>query len=185
LAGIANVIGFDDGPFDREGTEVPLLGAVYARDRLDGVVTGKCTRDGDDGTQAVAELVRASRFDDHVQCVMIQGITVGGFNVLDVAALAAALNRPVLIVVRRLPRFERIRDALRNVAGGDAKWALIEAAGEPQPCGDVWIQWAGTHLETAVETVAMHTRFGAFPEPLRVAHLLAAAYVTGHSHGSA
>ncbi len=96
MAGIANVIGFDDGPFDRKGTEVPLLGAVYARDRLDGVVTGSCTRDGDDGTDAVAELVRASRFDDHVQCVMVQGITVGGFNVLDVAALATSLNLSLL-----------------------------------------------------------------------------------------
>ncbi len=185
MAGIANVIGFDDGPFDREGTEVPLLGAVYARDRLDGVVTGSCTRDGDDGTHAVAELIRTSRFDDHVQCVMIQGITVGGFNVLDVAGLAATLNRPVVIVVRKQPRFERIRHALHNVPGGETKWALIEAAGPPQACGDVWIQTAGIELEWAVETVALHTRFGAFPEPLRVAHLLAAAYATGHSHGSA
>lgn len=37
---IANVIGFDDGPFERFGParDVLLVGAVFARTRLDGVL---------------------------------------------------------------------------------------------------------------------------------------------------
>ncbi|MEZ4247333.1 MAG: hypothetical protein R3B99_03725 [Polyangiales bacterium] len=33
---IANVIGLDDAPFERGDATAPLVGTVYARDRLDG-----------------------------------------------------------------------------------------------------------------------------------------------------
>ena len=39
---LTNVVGFDDGPFDRarRGARVLLVGAVCARTRLDGVISG-------------------------------------------------------------------------------------------------------------------------------------------------
>ena len=45
---ITNVVGFDDGPFERSrrGARVLLVGAVCARTRLDGVLSGRITKDG-------------------------------------------------------------------------------------------------------------------------------------------
>ena len=190
VQGTPNVIGFDDGPFPKRDEEadfvsVPLVGAVYARDRLDGLLTGTCTRDGDDATSSIATIVRHSRFDEHVRAVMIQGVTVGGFNVVDIHALSSQLERPVIVVVRKVPNYERIERALESVPNGEGKWATIRSAGDPVPVGNVFMQFAGCTLEQAASTVHLHTTHGAFPEPLRIAHLVAAAFVTGHSHGAA
>lgn len=184
---IANLIGFDDAPFEAAPRHEPvkLVGVVVARDRLDGVVLGEVTRDGDDATDAVAALLEGSRFDGHVQAVLLQGIAFGGFNVVDLPALAERLARPVIVVARKEPRWEKIRSALEKVPGGAAKWARIERAGPMEPLAGLWVQRAGIDAADAEATLALHARHGSLPEPLRVAHLLGAALVRGHSHGGA
>jgi endonuclease V-like protein UPF0215 family len=128
---ITNVVGFDDGPFERgrPGARVLLVGAVCARTRLDGVISGRVTQDGRNAAATVAALVRGSQFDGHVRGVLLNGIAFGGFNVVDIHALAETLARPVLVVARRAPRLALIRDALARLPGGDRKWRLIEQAG--------------------------------------------------------
>src|SRR5215472_6474695 len=108
-----NVIGFDDGPFAREHRgDVLLVGAVCSRTRLDGVVSGKVRRDGADATRRMVALVAASPFRAHVRAVMLQGIAVGGFNVVDIRGLSQALRLPVLVVTRRPPDLAAVRRAL-------------------------------------------------------------------------
>ena len=128
---LTNVVGFDDGPFVRErrGAPVLLVGAVCARTRLDGVVSGRIRKDGGDATARIVELVRGTQFDGHIRAVLLGGIAVGGFNVIDIHALAAELARPVLVVARRLPRLALIRQALEKLPRGAGKWRLIEQAG--------------------------------------------------------
>lgn len=100
--GLSNVIGFDDGPFDKKGpSRVRLVGAVCARTRLDGVVSGFVRRDGRNSTERMIELVKGSQFLEHIQAVLLQGIAVAGFNVVDIHALSSALNVPVLVIMRR------------------------------------------------------------------------------------
>lgn len=180
---IANVIGFDDAPFVRTDERAPILGVVYARDRLDGVLVGDVARDGDDATEGVASLIEASRFDAHIAGVLLQGIAFGGFNVVDAPALASRLRRPVIVVARRAPDLARMHAALTNVPNAEAKRARLDAAGPMRAMAGAFVQVFGTDDETAAATLALHIRHGAFPEPLRVAHLLGAAFVRGHSHG--
>jgi len=112
-----NVIGFDDGPFDREHRgRVFLVGVVCSDTRLDGVVSGWVTRDGADSTQRMIALVRASQFRETIGAVMVQGIAVGGFNVVDVNELANALGVPVLVVARKKPDLAAVRRALWSKA---------------------------------------------------------------------
>ena len=96
---LTNVVGFDDGPFDRRkgGARVLLVGAVCARTRLDGVISGRITKDGRNAAARVAALVRGSQFDGHIRAVLLNGIAFGGFNVVDIHALARTLDRPVQI----------------------------------------------------------------------------------------
>ncbi|MBO6933603.1 MAG: DUF99 family protein [Deltaproteobacteria bacterium] len=182
-----NLIGVDDAPFAKAHRgDVPLVGAVYATDRLDGVIVGKARRDGRNGARELARMIRDSRFDDHIGCVLLQGITVAGFNVVDLHELHERIERPILVVTRKAPNLRSIERALRTkVPGGDRKWKLIQAAGPMEPCGKLFIQRVGLTPAKAAATLELHTRHGLLPEPLRVAHLLAAAHVRGHSHGSA
>jgi uncharacterized protein len=179
----SNVIGFDDAPFPREHRgPVKIVGAVFAHQRLDGVLVGEIEKDGRDATRQLARLVSDSKFYQHARLIMLQGITMGGFNVVDIIGLHQQLDLPVLVVARRPPDREAIRRALvQHLPGGREKWALIEAAGVMEPAGEVFVQRAGLTLPQAVATIGQWSLHSRIPEPLRCAHLIAGAMATGQS----
>jgi endonuclease V-like protein UPF0215 family len=183
----ANVIGFDDAPFTKGARrDVRIIGAVCARTRLDGVVSGFVRQDGANSTSRMIELVRSSQFYSHVRAVLLQGIAVAGFNVVDVHQLHRELELPVLVLMRRRPRFELIRTALfAHARGAVRKWSLIQAAGPIEPLGQLFCQRAGLSLAEARALVAATTLHGNLPEPLRLAHLIAGGVTTGASRGRA
>ena len=184
---ISNTIGVDDAPFERAHRgDVKIVGAVFTRTRLDGAVTSAVRRDGRNSTARIAEMIESSPFCEHIQAVLLQGIALAGFNVVDIHALHDHLDVPVLVVARKKPGMAAIRRALlERVPGGARKLALIEAAGTMEPVNGVWVQRAGISLERAHATIQELRLHGKLPEPLRVAHLLAGAYGDGVSRGRA
>jgi len=184
---ISNVMGVDDAPFARSHRgDVKIVGTVWARDRLDGVIVDRVRRDGVNSTARIAEMLERSPFDAHVRAVLLNGIALAGFNVVDLHALHARLSRPVLVVARKEPDLRAIRRALlRRVPGGAKKWALIERAGPMEPLEGVWVQRAGLSVARAAQLIRDSRGQGALPEPIRVAHLIAGALERGHSHGAA
>jgi endonuclease V-like protein UPF0215 family len=184
---MANVIGFDDAPFPHgHRGNVDLVGVVCAGTRLDGVVVGQVRRDGTNSTRVMGHLVRRSRFYEHVQAVLLQGITVAGFNVVDVHALHADLGIPVLAIARKRPDFSRIRKVLfERVPGGAKKWALLERAGPMEELEGLLVQRVGIDTKRARALLRSTRLHGNLPEPLRLAHLIAGAYGRGESKGGA
>ncbi len=183
----SNAIGVDDAPFDRAHRgDVPIIGVVFTRTRLDGVMVGKLRKDGANATKAIAELIERSPFAEHAQILLLGGITLAGFNVVDIAGLHERLAMPVLVLARKKPRIAIIQETLlAKIPGGARKWALIEKAGPMEPCADLWVQRAGlTHLQ-AEQVIRDLTIHGKLPEPVRVAHLIAGAYAEGISRGRA
>ncbi len=182
----SNVVAFDDGPFPRRPTgRVPVVGTVYADLRLDGVLIGRVAKDGFDAAAELARMITRSRFEGHIRLVMLQGIALAGFNVVDVFALQRLLARPVLVVSRRLPDQGAIKAALQaHIPEGAAKWQIIERLGPMEPAGPVFIQRVGIDRDAALETVARFAVHGHLPEPLRSAHLIAGAIVAGQSRGN-
>jgi endonuclease V-like protein UPF0215 family len=182
---ISHVVGFDDAPFEREHRgDVPIVGAVYAGLRLEGVLTGFVRRDGANATRRLTALVDGSKFARQLQLVMLQGIALAGFNVVDLYGLSEALELPVLVVVRKRPRLERVRSALlARVRGGARKWALIERLGPAEPLAGVYVQRVGITRSEAATVIRRTAVHGSIPEPLRTAHLIAGALVTGESRG--
>lgn len=174
---ISHVIGFDDAPFTRgQRGAIPVVGAVFAGLRLEGVLTGKVRRDGADSTRRLVAMVQGSRFAAHNQAVLLQGIAFAGFNVVDLPALHAALGVPVLVVARREPDRAAIRRALlTRVPGGRRKWRLIEAAGPMEPLAGVYVQRAGIGPDAAADLIRRLAVHSTLPEPLRTAHLIATA----------
>lgn len=182
-----NLIGFDDGPFAKSHRgDVPLVGILCAGTRVDGVLVGHVRRDGANAARSMAAMVKGSQFSAQLHAILLQGVAVGGFNVVDVHALHAELGAPVLVVVRRAPDLAEIRRTLlRNVPGGARKWRLIERLGAPEPLEGVFVQRVGLSLDYARRLLVSSRLHGSLPEPLRVAHLVAGALVTGKSRGRA
>ena len=182
----SNVVGFDDAPFARDHQgKVKVVGTVYAGLRFDGVLIGEIEKDGFDAADRLSELLAGSRFNEHIQLIMLQGIAFGGFNVVDVFALNERLGLPVLVVARKWPDMAAIQKALiSHIDRGEAKWAVLERLGEMEPLGPVFVQRLGVSYEQAADLMDRFAVHGNIPEPLRTAHMLASALVYGHSRGN-
>ncbi len=182
--GYSHVVGFDDAPFERSTRgDVPVIGAVFAGLRLEGVLRGKVRRDGVNATRSLISLITRSKFYPQLQLVLLQGIAFAGFNVVDLDTLHRTIALPVMVVSRRRPRFGKIRRALDAVPGGDKKWALIARAGPMHQLASVYVQLRGIEpvaADRVIRDLAVH---GHMPEPLRVAHLIAGGLQTGQSRG--
>ncbi|GGK35388.1 UPF0215 protein [Deinococcus malanensis] len=180
-----HAIGFDDAPFERTHRgDVPVFGTVYARQTLHAVVRGRVRRDGRNSTAELARLVEASGAQEHLHLILLQGVALAGFNVVDAWALREMTGLPVLVVARRAPNMERIRSALlTRVPGGRRKWQLIASLGPMELCLDVMVQRVGLSLADAEGALQALTVTGHIPEPLRAAHLIARGTTQGHSRG--
>lgn len=183
----SSVVGFDDFPFPRSYRgDVQIVGTIYTGLRLDGIISGCLRKDGANATDKLTRLVQDSKFASQIKLVMLQGIAMGGFNVVDIHTLHQRLKLPVLVVSRRAPNFRAIKEALLSrVPGGARKWSLIEQAGEMEPAAGVYVQRAGLTLGEAGKVIERFTACGRIPEPLRVAHLIAGGVGDGQSRGRA
>ncbi|MDY6830360.1 MAG: DUF99 family protein [Thermodesulfobacteriota bacterium] len=182
---LSNVVGFDDAPFSRDHAgPVAVVGAVYAGPRLDGVLMGEIQKDGTDAADVLATLITESRFSDHIRLILLQGIALGGFNVVDVFSLHQHTGLPVLVVSRVRPDMGAIKKALLSlIPEGKKKWAVIERLGPMEAVANVFVQRVDISMEQArqvIQRFAVHSRI---PEPIRAAHLIAGAMANGQSRG--
>jgi len=180
---ISHVVGFDDAPFDRSHRgDVLVVGAVFAGDRLDGVISTKVRRDGANAAQRLIDCITGSKYFDQLQAILLQGIAFAGFNVVDLQRLHEATGLPVLVVARYRPDMQAIRKALlQKVPGGARKWRLIEAAGPMELMAALHVQRCGITPEHAARLLSSLQQNSQLPEPLRVAHMIAGGVTTGES----
>ena len=175
-------IGFDDAPFSRgRRGQVGVAGVVCAGTRFEGLVWGRVRQDGWNATAVLVDLLAHGKFLPQLHLVLLDGITLGGFNVVDLPALAAALARPCLAVMRRPPDLAAVEAAVRRLPRPGQRLALLRRAGPVHRSGEFVFQVQGAGPDEAAEALARLTDRGAVPEPLRLAHLVGAAISTGES----
>ncbi|RPI48602.1 MAG: DUF99 family protein, partial [Betaproteobacteria bacterium] len=150
-AKLTHVIGFDDAPFGHAHRgDVAVVGIVYANHRPEGVLLTKVRRDGANATAKLARAVLGSRHCPHLRLIMLQGIALAGFNVVDINELFARTKLPVLVVSRVKPDPQSVRRALLSrIRGGKRKWRLVERAGASDPVAGLWVQRAGISADAA------------------------------------
>ena len=183
-------LGIDDAPFRFSDESVPVVGVVVqAPSYIEGVLTTLAEVDGHDATDRIAAMVRGSRYRAGLAMVLIDGTAVGGFNVIDVDALHASIDRPAVTVTRKKPDLAAMESALRR-RFDDWQERLrviqrhaVEAIRTKH--GTVWVTYVGASRAEVQEALALTTVRGVLPEPLRVAHLIAAGIMRGESRGRA
>ncbi|KXS38336.1 MAG: hypothetical protein AWU55_1553 [Halomonadaceae bacterium T82-2] len=181
----SHIVGFDDCPFARDHRGlVTVIGAVYSGSRLAGVVSGRVERDGLDATRELLRLTGGTRFAPHLQLILLQGVALAGFNVVDAVRLHRLSGLPVLVVARHAPRPEALREALlAHIPGGSQKWARIARLGPMEPLAGVYVQRQGLSRDEAERVIRATALEGRIPEPLRAAHLIAGGIARGESRG--
>ncbi|WP_297462668.1 DUF99 family protein [Thermococcus sp.] len=182
------VVGFDDGTFSfssklTRGNTI-LIGVVMkGSQEVVGVLSRWIAVDGTDATEKIVDAVIGSRFRD-LRVIMLKGITYAGFNVVDVGRVNRETGLPVIVVVRKRPNITAMELALkRHFPDWEERVELLRRAPpllEMIP-GRLYLQTVGVDGRTAAEIVRVTTRTGLTPEPLRLAHMVASAVMTGES----
>jgi hypothetical protein len=181
----AHTLGIDDGPFDKfASARVPIVGVMMeGPDLVEAVARTEFAVDGDGVTEFLADWVRSLRFHPALQAVFLGGITIAGLGVIDIRALSDRLGVPVLAVNRRDPSENRVGEALA-AAGLEERAPLLEATPPPVRVDDhLFVACAGASADDAVRLVRASRAKSEFPEPLRLAHVIARAYAAGESRG--
>jgi hypothetical protein len=174
-------VAFDDGPFARGDRFAPLAGVVYTTPgQVERLAIGRVRVDGLDATQALLRLWNVGDFAEGPRAILLDGVSVGGFNVLDLVGLHERTGRPVISITRRPPRYPEIRSALRKYFPRSfrRRWAWVRArplfrvtlSGAPR-----YVAVVGCRRAEALALLERSTLRGAWPEPLRLARLLAHA----------
>jgi uncharacterized protein len=183
-------LGIDDAPFRFSDETVPVVGVVVqAPSYIEGVLTTLADVDGHDATDRIAAMVSGSRYRDGLAMVLLDGAAVGGFNVIDMDALHKAIERPVVTVTREKPDLKAIETALRHrFEDWEPRLARLgrhDIEAVRSRTGTLWVSYVGTDRRAVHEALSLTTVRGVLPEPLRVAHLIAAGIVRGESKGRA
>ncbi|WP_297070704.1 DUF99 family protein [Thermococcus sp.] len=182
------VAGFDDGTFSfssklNRGKTV-LIGIVMkGSQEVVGALSRWITVDGDDATDAIIDAVLSSRFKD-LRVILLKGITYAGFNVVDIERLHEETELPVIVVVRKRPDLKAMEEALkRHFHDAGERISILRRApslNEVIP-EKLYFQALGLDREKAEEVIRVTTKTGLTPEPLRLAHMVASAVMTGES----
>ncbi len=180
------IIGIDDGPFNKfKDKEVLVVGTLYRGGNfMDGVMSTKAKVDGTDSTDKIARMINKSKFKPQLRAIFLNGIAVGGFNVIDVKKLNKKTKVPVVVVIRSYPNYKKIYSVLTKLKMTKQK-KLIESLPKPTKVGKIYIQNIGITLAKAKEMLKLTCTHSFIPEPIRVAHLIAAGIVKGESKGRA
>ncbi len=182
------VLGIDDSPF-QFGRGKALVVGVVARvpNYVESVMKTEVAVDGTDSTEKIVDMVSRSRYREQIKAILIDGIALAGFNVLDIEQVHAKLEIPVLTVTRDRPDLGKMRDALvKHFDDWEMRYGLIAkhelreiATGhKPLYASGLGLEWAD--FERLVQMCIVR---GAVPEPLRLAHLISSAMTRGESRG--
>ncbi len=180
------LLGVDDAPFDKFKDRKTLIVGVFFRggSSIDGVLSEVVEVDGTDASEKIIRMVKKSKFRPQLRAILLKGLAFGGFNMIDIAMVSRQTKVPVIVVMRRLPRAERMKQTLSKL-GKNEGIKFIERAGKIHKAGSLYIQFSGTTPEKAREIVKISCNRSNVPEPIRVAHLMAGGVKLGQSRGKA
>ena len=87
-------IGIDDAHYadKTRGSTVNVAGVVCGGTRFEGMLWSHLTKDGLDSTDRVLEMIGQSKFWAQLHVVLLDGITFGGGNVIDIVELSERLK---------------------------------------------------------------------------------------------
>ncbi len=186
------ILGFDDGSFDSRKGKVPVIGVIFRGGKwLDGVLRTDVEVDGNDATEKLIKSINSSRHKQQLKMIMLDGITMGGFNIVDAIKLNEETNLPVIVINRIHPDLKKVKAALeKNFEDWEKRWRMIENAGQIKKCSlrsgiNIFYQSLGIPDSDAEDAIRLSTTHSQIPEVLRVAHLIGTAIVKGESSGRA
>ena len=164
--------------FSQTSKKSVLVGIVMSTDLvIDGFVMGHTTVGGDDATDAILTMhEKLNRID--VSFLLISGIVISSYNILDVKRISEKIGLPVIGVTYE--ESAGIEDAIKHhfPESYETKLAEYSKLGSRKKITlhtsyNLYIRNEGCTVLEAKQLLDKITSQGSIPEPLRIAQLLA------------
>lgn len=177
------ILGLDDGKFiPHSRNMVDVIGVVFRGGYwLEGVLRTEVQVDGLDATEKITDMVINSPHYDQLRVLMLNGITFGGFNVINIKELNKNTQLSVIALTKEKPDLTSIKAALTKLSNWELRWRAIEDAGPilsvvtKTGAEPIRFQIAGILEDDAKKIIKMVCTHSSIPEPIRVAHIIAQA----------
>jgi len=184
------LLGVDDSPFtftDKYGMVIGVI--MRGGEYTESVLRRHVKIDGDDATFVCKDMIKKTRHRKQLKAMLLDGVALGGFNVVDIEEVYNSTDLPVITVTRHKPDFEKIKKALqKNFQDWKDRWGIL-SKGEMYRVKTsynlLYVKCVGLSIGEAKEIIKISTIRGAMPEPIRVAHLIASGVTRGESYGKA
>ena len=175
-------IGIDDAKFKLKSSSTTtfLIGVVCQGTRLVNVLKVPIDIDGDDATNAIITLVKP--IEKHVQFLLTETITFGGFNIIDLEEIYCKTKKPIIAVTDRSVNLESVKDALikkfpksykskfeRIINAGNLYEIPILTAGGNS---SIFFHVKGltvNQVDLLLQKLCIDSKL---PEPIRIAHII-------------
>ncbi|MFQ5884353.1 MAG: DUF99 family protein, partial [Thermoplasmata archaeon] len=109
------ILGIDDAPFTFEDEITEIIGVlIRLPNYIEAVMKSKIDVDGWNSTNQICGLLQKSRYLENISMIFLDGIALGGFNVVDIDKLNEAVGIPVASISRNEPDLESIEAALKK-----------------------------------------------------------------------
>ena len=184
------LLGIDDSPFSFNDKYANIIGVVMRGGAyIEGVLKNQVSIDGDDATHICKNMIENTRHKEQIKAVLLDGVALGGFNVVDIEKLYNETKIPIITITRDKPDFDKIKEALqKHFSNWEVRWNLLskgklhEVKTKHNP---IFVKCTGLSIDEAKEIIKLSTIRGVIPEPIRVAHLVASGITRGESYGKA
>jgi endonuclease V-like protein UPF0215 family len=154
--------------------------------QIDGVITTKIKVDGSDVTESLARATNESKHREQLRLIMLDGITFGGFNIVDIGKLHEKTGLPVIVIIRERPDMKSIEKSLSKFRDSRRRWELIKKAGKVKSFEvrnrvlkgrkAIYYQNMGLDDHTCEKIINLTAVHSVTPEPVRIAHLIASGF---------
>jgi endonuclease V-like protein UPF0215 family len=162
---------------------------MRANGYLEGVLRREILIDGSEATSVISNMIQQTRHHTQAKAILIDGVAVGGFNIIDISKVYEQTGLPVITVTRDLPNLDQIKTALKgHFSDWEPRFALIQKGvlyKMETKHNPLYFNCAGIDEYIAKEIITISTIRGVIPEPIRVAHLIASGISRGESVGKA
>ena len=163
--------------FRKGGKRSALAGIVMRRDLvIDGVAFGSATVSGDDATDSILRMYDSLERQD-VTCMMIGGLVISMYNIVDGERIVASTGVPIIAVT-----YEESDGLEQNIKGRFDNWqeklTLYKKLGSREKIKlrtgkTLFVRCWGLSQRKAVSILDSFTLQGSLPEPVRVARIAA------------
>lgn len=180
-------IGFDDAKFFLHSEEktTQLIGVVCQGTRMINVIRRDIEVDGEDSTEKLIEIIKS--IEKHVQYVLTDSITFGGFNIYDMKEVYKQTNKPIIAINEQEVDLDAVKKALTKKYNDDTYKRKINCILNAGNLYETKIRTAGglskvqyhcigitsNIVEELLDKVCIDSKL---PEPVRMAHIIGTTF---------